>query len=65
MNVNKDIDDLLKDDKKNGKKNLNNLNQQNKEMVFIKVNRKKFDEKKNKKTILNNKKNKSRQKKVN
>ena len=63
MNVNKDIDDLLKDDKKNGKKNLNNLNQQNKEMVFIKVNRKKFDEKKNKKTILNNKKNKSRQKK--
>ena len=62
MNVNKDIDDLLKDDKKNGKKNLNNLNHQNKGMVFIKVNRKKFDEKKNKKT-LNNKKNKSRQKK--
>ena len=63
MNVNKDIDDLIKDDKKNGKKNLNNLNHQNKGMVFIKVNRKKFDEKKNKKAILNNKKNKSRQKK--
>ena len=62
MNVNKDIDDLIKDDKKNGKKNLNNLNHQNKGMVFIKVNRKKFDEKKNKKTILKNKKNKSRQK---
>ena len=62
MNVNKDIDDLIKDNKKNGKKNLNNLNHQNKGMVFIKVNRKKFDEKKNKKTILKNKKNKSRQK---
>ena len=62
MNVNKDIDDLIKDDKKNGKKNLNNLNHQNKGMSFIKVNRKKLDEKKNKKTIHNSRKNNSRQK---